>query len=179
MPRHAFDLLVLAVESYIQISNVNSVVAEQKQLIMLVNMCCGVPPAECSSKHSVYDRVMRSTNVLLNADVSPPVNDMLKAAEINRRKAEAAEREKDKRRRVEFHARREAALPILDRLEHELENDVAQLTSKELEVLLRWKGVAASKMGNVANRRLLYQQLAEGDVVEEASIPAPWTEIRN
>jgi len=28
MPRHAFDLLVLAVESYIQISNVNSVVAE-------------------------------------------------------------------------------------------------------------------------------------------------------
>jgi len=81
------------------------------------------------------------------------------------------------KRRVEFHARRETALPILDRLEHELENDVAQLTNKELEVLLRWKGVAASKMGNVANRRLLYQQLAEGDVVEEASIPAPWTEI--
>ena len=104
-------------------------------------------------------------------------NDMLKAAEINRQKGEAAEREKDKKRRVEFHARREAALPILDRLEHELENDVAQLTSKELEVLLWWKGVAASKMGNVANRRLLYQQLAEGDVVEEASIPAPWTEI--
>jgi hypothetical protein len=75
MPRHAFDFLVLAVESYIQISNVNSVVAERKQLIMLVNMCCGVPPAECSSKHSVYDRVMRSTNVLLNADVSPPVEE--------------------------------------------------------------------------------------------------------
>ena len=63
-------------------------------------------------------------------------NDMFIAAEINRRKAEAAEREKDKKRRVEFHARHEAALPILDRLEHELENDVAQLTSKELEVLL-------------------------------------------
>ena len=28
MPRNAFNLLVLAVESYIQISNVNSVVAE-------------------------------------------------------------------------------------------------------------------------------------------------------
>ena len=28
MPRHAFDLLVLAAESYIQIRNVNSVVAE-------------------------------------------------------------------------------------------------------------------------------------------------------
>jgi len=79
-------------------------------------------------------------------------NDMLKVAEINRRKAEATEREKDKKRRVEFHANREAALPILDRLKHELENDVAQLTSKELEVLLWWKGVAALKMGNVANR---------------------------
>ena len=75
MPRHAFDLLVLAVESYIQISNINSVVVEQSQLIMDVNVCCGVPPAECSTKHSVYDRVMRSTNVSLNADVSPPVEE--------------------------------------------------------------------------------------------------------
>ncbi len=75
MPRHAFDLLVLTVESYIQISNVNSVVVEWLQLIMDVNMCCGVPPAECSTKHSVYDRVMRSTNVLLNEDVSPPVKE--------------------------------------------------------------------------------------------------------
>ena len=32
------------------------------------------------------------------------------------------------------------------------------------------------KMGNVANRQLLYQQLAEGDL-EEAIIPAPWTKI--
>jgi hypothetical protein len=31
-------------------------------------------------------------------------------------------------------------------------------------------------MGNVASRRVLYQQFAEGDV-EEASILAPWTEI--
>ena len=37
--------------------------------------------------------------------------------------------------------------------------------------------MATSKMGNVANRRLLYQQFAEGDVVEEVSIPAPWTDI--
>jgi len=103
-------------------------------------------------------------------------NDMFKAAEINRRKAEAAEREKEKKRRVEFHARREAALPIVDRLENELDNNVGRLTSKELEVLLRWKGVAASKMGNVANRRLLYQQLAEGDL-EAVSSPAPWTDI--
>ena len=97
-------------------------------------------------------------------------NVMLKAAEINRRKAEAAEREKEKKSWVEYHARREAALPIVDRLEHELDNNIEQLTSKELEVLLWWKGVAASKMGKVANRRLLYQRLAEGDL-EEVSSP--------
>ena len=31
-------------------------------------------------------------------------------------------------------------------------------------------------MGPVANRRILYQQLAEG-VAEEVSVPSPWTEI--
>ena len=101
---------------------------------------------------------------------------MLKAAEINRRTAEAVEREKDKKEgRVDYHHRREAALPILDRLENELENDVGRLTSKEREALLRWKCVSVSKMRNVANRRILYQQFAEGGS-EEVSIPAPWTE---
>jgi hypothetical protein len=32
-----------------------------------------------------------------------------------------------------------------------------------------------SKMGNVANRRILYQQFAEGGS-KEGSIPAPWME---
>ncbi len=63
MPRRAFDLLVLAVEAYIQINNVKSIVIEWSQLIMAVNMCCGVPPLECSTKHSVVDRVRRSTNM--------------------------------------------------------------------------------------------------------------------
>ena len=75
MPMHAFNLLVLAVESYIQINNVNSINVEQNQLTMSVNTCCGVPPAKCGTKHSVFDRVMRSTNVSLNADVSPPVKE--------------------------------------------------------------------------------------------------------
>ncbi len=65
------------------------------------------------------------------------MNDMLKAAEINRWKAEDVEREKEKKSQVEYHARREAALPIVDRLEHELNNNVGRLTSKKLEVLLR------------------------------------------
>ena len=65
---------------------------------------------------------------------------------------EAAEREKEKKSWVKYHARHEATLPIVDRLEHELDNNVGRLTSKELEVLFWWKGVAASKMGKVANR---------------------------
>ena len=103
-------------------------------------------------------------------------NDMFKAAEINRRKSEAAEREKEKKSRVEYHARREAALPIINRLQNDLGDDIGRLKSKELEILLRWKGVPVSTMGNIANRRILYQQFAEG-VAEEVSVPAPWTEI--
>ena len=89
-------------------------------------------------------------------------NDMFKAAEINRRTAEAVEREKDKKGWVDYHRRREAALPIINRLENELENNVWRLISKELEALLRWKGVSVSKMGKVASRRIVYQQFAEG-----------------
>ena len=54
-----------------------------------------------------------------------------------------------------------------------------RLAGKELEVLLCWKGVPVSKMGNVANRRVLYQQFADGGEEEEddaANIPAPWTD---
>ncbi len=105
-------------------------------------------------------------------------DNMFKAAEIVHRNAEAVEREKDKRRRLEYHARREAALPVLDHLENVLENIVAWLTGKELEVLLHWKGVPVSKTGNVANRQVLYQQFADGGEEEEedASILAPWTD---
>jgi hypothetical protein len=42
-------------------------------------------------------------------------------------------------------------------------------------MLLRWKGVPVSKMGNVANRHILYQQFSEGGA-EESSIPAPGME---
>ena len=46
-----------------------------------------------------------------------------------------------------------------------------------MEVLLHWKGVPVSKMGNVANRRVLYQQFTDGgEEDDDASIPAPWTE---
>ncbi len=104
------------------------------------------------------------------------LDDMFIVVELNRQRAEAAEREKDKKSRVEYHTRRKAALLIVDRLENELEKDVGRLKSKKLEVLLRWKGVPVLTMGNVANRRILYQQFAEAGA-EEAGIPALWTEI--
>ena len=75
MPRHAFELFVLAVESYVQICNVNSINAKRSTLMMAVNTCCGVAPAECRTTHSVYDRVMKSTNISLNANVSPAVKE--------------------------------------------------------------------------------------------------------
>ena len=107
-------------------------------------------------------------------------DDMFKSAEIVRRNAEAVEVEveKDKKRCLEYRARRKAALPVLDRLTNVLENAVTRLTGKELEVLLRWKGVPVSKMGIVTNRRVLYQQFTYGGEEEEddASIPTPWTD---
>ncbi len=75
MPRHAFELLVLAVESYVQKCNVNRNDTKWLTLMMAVNTCCGVAPAECRTTHSVYDRVMKSRNVSLNADVSPAVKE--------------------------------------------------------------------------------------------------------
>ncbi len=63
-------------------------------------------------------------------------DDMFKSAEIVSQNAEAVEREKDRKWRLEYHARRKATLPVLDRLENKLENVVARLIGKELEVLL-------------------------------------------
>ena len=48
-------------------------------------------------------------------------NDMLIAVELNQRNAEVTEREKEKKSQVEYHVRREAALPIVDRLQNNLE----------------------------------------------------------
>ena len=53
--KHAFELLVLAVESFVQISNVNSIDAKRSTLMVAVNTCCGVALVECRAKHSLYD----------------------------------------------------------------------------------------------------------------------------
>jgi hypothetical protein len=62
---------------------------------------------------------------------------MFVAAEMGNQKRENAEMEKDKKVHMEFHARRDAALVVLDHLHHELDGNVARLTNRELEVLLK------------------------------------------
>jgi len=127
----------------------------------------------CERQEALAAAHTHGKKVFVTGEEHVTSNDMLIAAELNQQKAEATGREKDKKSRVEYHARREAALPIVDRLKNELENDVGRLKSKELGVLLRWKGEPMSTMGNVANRCILYQQFAEVGVEEVGIGPAP------
>ena len=47
-----------------------------------------------------------------------------------------------------------------------------RLCNKELEVLLKWKGIAVSKMGNMANKQELYQQFAGNRGDDDLGNPA-------
>jgi hypothetical protein len=101
---------------------------------------------------------------------------MIIAAEMGNRKREIAEMEKDTKVRVEFHTRRNAALIILDRLDHESDGNMERLTNKELEVLLRWKGISETKMGNMASKRVLYQQFVGDRGEDDLGNPTRWME---
>jgi len=105
------------------------------------------------------------------------LNDMFISAEMGNREREIAEMEKGKKVRIEFHVRRNATLVVLDGLDHELDGNIDRLTNKDLEVLLRWKGVLPSKMGNMANRRALYQQFAGDRGDDDLGDPPRWTEV--
>jgi hypothetical protein len=61
-----FDLLVLAVESCMQINQVNCIVLEQQGIICVINKCCGI----VGLKLSLFLQVMRVTNVSLNVMVA-------------------------------------------------------------------------------------------------------------
>ena len=74
IPSHTFKLLVLAAESFMQINQVNSVIVPWQKIIMRVNELCGVI-FERKPKTSIIDRVMRLTNVSLNAIVAPQVKE--------------------------------------------------------------------------------------------------------
>ena len=64
-------------------------------------------------------------------------NDIFISAEMGNREREIAEKEKGKTVCNEFHARRDSALVVLNRLDNELDGNGERLTNKDLEVLLR------------------------------------------
>jgi hypothetical protein len=101
---------------------------------------------------------------------------MFIGAEMGNRESEIPEMEKNKKVWIEFHARRDAALVVLNRLHHESDGNIESLSNKELEVLLRWKGVPVSKMGNMASRRALYKQFAGDRGDNNLGDPAQWRE---
>ena len=70
----AFKLLVLAVESFIQIKQLNCKVIVRKQLLVVVNKMCGIASID-RIEENMLDRVMRSTPVSFDAIVAPPVEE--------------------------------------------------------------------------------------------------------
>ncbi len=73
---HMFRLLVLAVESKIQIDQVNSGSPECNNIIRTMNKCCGVVDMEGGRpKTTLFERVMRATNLKLSVAVSPLVEE--------------------------------------------------------------------------------------------------------
>ena len=74
IPPHVFKLLVLAAESFMQINGVNSVIVPRQKIIMRVNELCSIT-SEGKPKTSIFDRVMRLTNISLNAIVAPQVEE--------------------------------------------------------------------------------------------------------
>jgi hypothetical protein len=199
MPHAAFELLVIAAESFIMIKGVNKDHIERNTLMIMFNELCGVTSSKGRVKENLFfERVMRAMNVSLNASVSPTVEDRrvrwttysnlhawfvsFKAFLIEFGFATIGGNSmlvisEAMLRRIANVDEMEVSLDG-SKTNDVLENAVTRLTGKELEVLLRWKGVPVSKMGNVANRRVLYQQFADGGEEEEddASIPAPWTD---
>ena len=77
---------------------------------------------------------------------------------------------------IDFHTRCNTALIVLNHLKHQLGNNIVRLCNKELEVLLKWKGVAMSKMGNTAKKQA-HNKLGNlarcTEVNEEALIALP------
>jgi hypothetical protein len=65
------------------------------------------------------------------------------AQEMKARKGQVVELEWEKKSRINFHARREEALVVLDLLKHDLGGNIDCLTNGELKSLFKWKGIPA------------------------------------
>jgi hypothetical protein len=75
MPHATFELLVVAAKSFIKIMGVNKDHIERNTLMIMFNELCGVMSSKGRVKENMFERVIRATNVSLNASVSPAVKD--------------------------------------------------------------------------------------------------------
>ncbi len=69
MPHAAFELLMLAAKSFIKIKQVNSEEIMRNMLMIMFNELCRVTSLEKRVKETMFERVMRATNVSLNASM--------------------------------------------------------------------------------------------------------------
>ena len=93
------------------------------------------------------------------------------AAEMCFCEAAVMEKEKETKSQMKGNAKRDAALIIFDCLENHLDGNINALLSKELDTLLKWKGVQVLKMDDKAAKRALYKTIVkEGGGVETACL---------
>ena len=74
VPKAVFKLLVLAVESFIKIKQLNCEVLVRKHLMVIVKELCGIKSTNHINKN-MWERVMRSTTVSLDVTVTPAVEE--------------------------------------------------------------------------------------------------------
>ena len=68
-------MLVLVVELFMQISQVNSVALGTTIMMMKINECCGIKLTSKRPNHTMHDCVMKATMVSLNVLIATPVEE--------------------------------------------------------------------------------------------------------
>jgi hypothetical protein len=97
------------------------------------------------------------------------------ATKMGNHALEIAKMNKEKKARIAYDAKKDAADLVLNRLEHELDNDINKLCGKDLDTLLCWKGIVG-KLPNITNKHAMYLQLSTkgGKENEGLSIILAW-----
>jgi hypothetical protein len=76
LPKHVFKTLCTAVETYIQINQVNCVTVSRTNLIVVINEVCGIESTPGAKiKDTMFERVMRHTAVNFKATVAVAVEE--------------------------------------------------------------------------------------------------------
>jgi hypothetical protein len=74
IPKAAFNLLVLAIELFIQIKQLNSDVIVRKQLLIVLNELCGIKSDICV-KENMLERVMAATTISLYVNIAVAIEE--------------------------------------------------------------------------------------------------------